>query len=598
MNNHPVGHIVLRRLMAMATYKGRQNMRITLLAYPLVPDFITDLIASRAGRVINLPMDLPQAWAIIENLHLDVILFPDWQPFPDQQSIVFHNQRMAPVQVCFFVRGSSCGGSQIDYYLMPSEFESAYLKEVPAVEINSRVNSSVIDDLGRRSTHVARPHWLERYSEQVVLVDWPVVTPDAVLEIFENVVKEISINNYKDKDAYTKFSANEIDNDSQSLNDIMSLTFSPLENEGNIFFDGQPVAVLPCFPEYLHPLMDEPLMKIIQSHPTLHLIVVIPEAFFLHVQDSRQKMSWARRLIRRLWKRGGILFNRIRLLPTPLSDKRLLQLFRQADVIIDTFPFGGPLSIHALGLSVGTPIITFANGIVLPTPTQDLVDLREFIDSLSERRKLEHHPLLRMIGRADIPWKPTTSVLAEFYMRYKFDGNLVAHNVSDFVRLVLKLVDNRELAYSLRVNILEAIDGKYQIPVESGTSRKVSSRNSVIKCESCIEDIRRFIVSVSMDWAVRRTKTLIEHERMKQKQELLERERREAANSNNKFNPPSSSAGGSVGSKAGRSKVQGSTRTRRRRTSPSPAVNLEETVGVHSKSEIDVQDDDEDDQDL
>ena len=44
-------------------------------------------------------MDTTAAWKIIESLHIDVLLFPDYQPFPDQQSVLFQSRRIAPVQV-------------------------------------------------------------------------------------------------------------------------------------------------------------------------------------------------------------------------------------------------------------------------------------------------------------------------------------------------------------------------------------------------------------------------------------------------------------------------------------------------------------------
>ena len=50
-------------------------------------------------RIVNLPMDTTAAWKIIESLHIDVLLFPDYQPFPDQQSVLFQSRRIAPVQV-------------------------------------------------------------------------------------------------------------------------------------------------------------------------------------------------------------------------------------------------------------------------------------------------------------------------------------------------------------------------------------------------------------------------------------------------------------------------------------------------------------------
>ena len=56
------------------------------------------------------------------------------------------------------------------------------------------------------------------------------------------------------------------------------------------------------------------------------------------------------------------MFHRIRLLPSPLSDQRLLQLLRQADMVLDTFPLGSSFYLLALASSVGTPVVTMRSG--------------------------------------------------------------------------------------------------------------------------------------------------------------------------------------------------------------------------------------------
>ena len=50
-----------------------------------------------------------------------------------------------------------------------------------------------------------------------------------------------------------------------------SLDFAPAEVEGQIFFEGQPVALVPLLPMYLHPLMDETLFKILRANPLLQV---------------------------------------------------------------------------------------------------------------------------------------------------------------------------------------------------------------------------------------------------------------------------------------------------------------------------------------
>ncbi len=74
-------------------------------------------------------------------------------------------------------------------------------------------------------------------------------------------------------------------------------------------------------------------------------------------------------------------------------------------------------------------------------------------------------------------------------------------------------MQDRELAYALRVKILEAIDGKLHL------QERRPGRRGIIKCEQCIEDIRRFIISTTRDWADLRTLALHELELQRQKQE-------------------------------------------------------------------------------
>ncbi len=84
---------------------------------------------------------------------------------------------------------------------------------------------------------------------------------------------------------------------------IHSLNFAPQEIEWQVFFQGQPVAVLPVYPTHMHPMMDDVLFKIMHACSSLHVVLVLPQSFFGHVLDVRHKMCWARRLVRRLWAR-------------------------------------------------------------------------------------------------------------------------------------------------------------------------------------------------------------------------------------------------------------------------------------------------------
>jgi hypothetical protein len=216
------------------------------------------------------------------------------------------------------------------------------------------------------------------------------------------------------------------------------LKFLPLEIEGNIFFDGQPVAVLPMYPTSIHPLMDDVIFRIMRTVSSLQVIVVLPDHFFSHLQEPRRQMSWARKLVRRLWSRGGTLYHRIRLLPAPLSDQRLLQLLRHADMMLDSFPYGVSLHTASLALSVGTPIVTLRSGVLLHTPREDLAQIRSLLSTHPNPRdggkgggrdgninahnrnllELESNPMYQHIMRGgDMPWAPAYSAVSGFYHR-------------------------------------------------------------------------------------------------------------------------------------------------------------------------------------
>ena len=104
-NGYTVGDVVLHRLLADM---DKRLFRVTLVATALITDAVTKNIASEVHNIINIPLDTRAAWKSIDQLNLDIVLFPDWQPFPDQQALLFQSRRIAPVQICIFVRGSSC----------------------------------------------------------------------------------------------------------------------------------------------------------------------------------------------------------------------------------------------------------------------------------------------------------------------------------------------------------------------------------------------------------------------------------------------------------------------------------------------------------
>ena len=221
MNNHPVGQIVLHRVL---TELSSALFKITLIATPLIPDDMTKYIASMMHSIVNLPLDTKAAWNVIDQLIIDVMLFPDWQPFPDQQAFFFHSRRIAPVQICLFIRGGSCGSTSIDYYILPDELYDHY-KEMTRL--------------------FWERHGVQSFSEQVLLIDWKIYTQQSIHEMAQATLLQGTGN--------TDVGVNEI--------------------EGRIFFEGQPVAVYAADPSYCHPLMDEVLFRVMHSCPSLQIII-------------------------------------------------------------------------------------------------------------------------------------------------------------------------------------------------------------------------------------------------------------------------------------------------------------------------------------
>ena len=339
MNNHPVGLTVLHRIMSMLDRTGNSNdptcskrwkkkLSFTLISLPLVPDMTTKRIASAVDKIVNLPLDLAQASQVIEKLKLDVVIFPDWQPFPDQLSPIIQSMRVAPVQVCLLVRGggsTSCttaGVDAIDYYLLPQELEPFYEQTVVAAASNARkeiTRTVMVEQPNSKSAPVnkkfyksLRPAWKESFAEQVVMLDWPMFTPRMIEKVVLHVTSDdaVAVHHRMSKGSvHNSVPANSPNTPTDATDSDLSqavvddMLFSPLETEGKIFFENQPVAVIPLFPMYLHPLMDDVLFKVMRSVPALQIILALPESFHSHSKDVKHKMAWAREVVRRMWTR-------------------------------------------------------------------------------------------------------------------------------------------------------------------------------------------------------------------------------------------------------------------------------------------------------
>ncbi len=170
--------------------------------------------------------------------------------------------------------------------------------------------------------------------------------------------------------------------------------------------------------------------------------------------------------------RGGNLYHRIRLLPVPVKEYRLLQLLRQADMVLDSFPVGGSFHLLALASSVGTPVITLRTGTLLRTPAEELKEIRTRLYSQQQMQQKQlqqqshnktdarsassSNPLTQsLLASLDVPWLPSLSSIAGFYKQIGLDHQLVANNTHDYFKLATALATDRYGALCRVLNLKE-----------------------------------------------------------------------------------------------------------------------------------------------
>lgn len=194
--------------------------------------------------------------------------------------------------------------------------------------------------------------------------------------------------------------------------------------------------------------------------------------------------------------RGGNLYHRIRLLPSPLSDYRLLQLLRQADLVFDTFPIGMFPYYTALALSSGTPVVTLRSGSQLHSAKDELLEARHKVSAYKD------HPLRPLVIHQDLPWIPSMSHVAAFYDRLGLANLLVANTTQDYFTLASNILSNREFAYEIRVKVLDAIE-------DSTSQENPSTTTTGHKCVE--DDFLGFVHRIGSPWAHdRQTREILE----------------------------------------------------------------------------------------
>jgi protein O-GlcNAc transferase len=101
----------------------------------------------------------------------------------------------------------------------------------------------------------------------------------------------------------------------------------------------------------IHPLMDSAFAQILAQDPQAEIV------FFQYPQGSLH--DGLDQLLLKRWAQSIPDFKRLRFLPWATRED-LLRLIHHADVVLDSFPFGGGNTSY-LTLAVGTPLVTLAN---------------------------------------------------------------------------------------------------------------------------------------------------------------------------------------------------------------------------------------------
>jgi hypothetical protein len=254
----------------------------------------------------------------------------------------------------------------------------------------------------------------------------------------------------------------------------------------------------------VHPLMDEPIIRILRAVPTLQLVIAVSDSFNSYAVDaapeggggggaghvgfggsssasasplSRRRMAWAGKLVRRLWSAAGpAIAHRIRLLPEALSPRRLHLLIRDADALLDTFPLGSSMDLLSPALFYGTPVITMDSGVRVKTPPSQLVELR----SLLKQQFVEHrsNAIYQRIMTGDVPWVPCMSPAAAALRALgRIGAAFVANSTDSYVRIATDLLgqDSLEALYETRAHMFDAQD---RMPSDARAFSPKAGRNA------------------------------------------------------------------------------------------------------------------------
>jgi len=155
-----------------------------------------------------------------------------------------------------------------------------------------------------------------------------------------------------------------------------------------------------------HPLMDKALSNILKQDPKGILVLI-----------ASTQPEWMELVRRRIASKQETLLKRIVVISQQPLENYLALVGAAADVVLDTFPFGGGVS-HFEALSVAAPVIVYAH---------------------------------------DIPWIPQYAPGIYEYIFKNQKNTLVTHSMEEYVFTALRIASNSTLRASIRKKIQSAI---------------------------------------------------------------------------------------------------------------------------------------------
>ena len=240
--------------------------------------------------------------------------------------VVWAAARLAPIQICTWGHPSTTGLHNIDYYISSDSYHTNNL-------IKKRYEAQ------------------DRFTEQLIRLNSLgayFIRPNL------SMTTNISINSLiiRSKDYYSELFKLTNTIELQNL-----ITQKQTTNNNQIKY-------LLCMQHLskFHPNFDDILFG---------LLITIPNSYIIIINNNNKYFQWKLTLLKRWKLRYFNLINRIIWLPA-LSYEEYLVLLAIGDVMLDTLPFGGGVTIFE-SLAVCTPVVTLPSLQTVPTLAKGII---------------------------------------------------------------------------------------------------------------------------------------------------------------------------------------------------------------------------------